>query len=243
MITRSLSIDPAPRIAIGRAAEVLRRLGLHECARLGEGTALAARWNHRRSTDLDFFSSGEAIDTLFYGGFHKVSEVIGDCRRDGIVSPGIAQLVRRTVLHFEIDGVPVSIGRVDSFHGDQSGEAEALTGIELAASTDILHKKLLYRTLVNESPLDRDVYDYFVARRKDSASFLEAWGLLSVDQQREIVRKIARWAEQMPGESGRLVESPAYPHLAENLRREARMLFEKEASKFAAPDRQQGPTL
>ncbi len=65
-----------PRAAILTAKQVLERFIDSDQVFLGGATALQARWHHRESRDLDVFSTGEAIDTLFYRDQDKMIEVL-----------------------------------------------------------------------------------------------------------------------------------------------------------------------
>ncbi|MCY4040986.1 MAG: hypothetical protein OXF72_06980 [Gammaproteobacteria bacterium] len=169
----AFSIHPQPAKVIERAAAVLETLIDLDEVSLGGGTALEAHWHHRTSTDLDFFATGARIDTLFYE-FEQLNDVITAHWKAGRIDGKRPSVTKRTVLHFEIDGTPVSIGRVSEMHG--SGEdTEILTGIKLSHNKDILTKKLFNRLFENQVVTERDAYDFGVARTFDAQSLEYAW--------------------------------------------------------------------
>ena len=59
------------------------------------------------------------------------------------------------MLHFEIDGTPISLARTAEFHG-KSEDSESLTGIKLASSEDVVTKKLYNRLYENGLTTERD---------------------------------------------------------------------------------------
>ncbi len=226
MAIRYLHIDREPRRVIELLAEVLHQMGVfHEC-RLGGGTALAARWQHRKSTDLDIFCKGEAIDTLFHAGKAEIGDLLNKCIQDGIPITGNAFLNNDEILHFQIDEVPVSLGRTNEFVGARSGEAETLTGLELSSTVDILYKKLAHRTFRTQEITIRDAYDYLTAQKRDPEALVMAWNLLRDDQKDYIAKTHAKHAfDDVPVGGGRPVAFPDDPEMLVNLHDKMAKLF------------------
>ena len=202
---------------MGRAAQAIGTLIDPSQVLLGGGTALEARWHHRTSTDLDFFGTGEDIDALFYD-VERFASLLKDLWSRGWINGVPPTVTRRTVLHFEIDGTPVSLGRVDGFEGN-SDDVETQTGIALATNEDILTKKLLNRLLGNGTATERDAYDFLVAKHLDPEALEYAWRKVPPTNRATITATVSSRlsAPVGPPAGSRALTGLAYPGLAESL--------------------------
>ena len=170
-----LSLHPDPVKAVKVAVDIITSWLDIEHLRLGGGTTLEARWHHRRSTDLDFFSSGSPVDELFYQDYETM---LADLRRlasDDVIVADSIRLTKSEVIHFQIDATPVSLGRVPMYHSDPCDEVERETGVILSSTRDILTKKLYNRAVENQIALERDAYDFAVARTFAPQDLEYAW--------------------------------------------------------------------
>ena len=93
--------------------------------------------------------------------------------------------------------------------------AEASTGTPLAASTDILLRKMQGRTLAQGRAVARDAYDFVVAQALDPVSFRDALAHLDEEQAQAIAETFDALADMPPRAEGRGVEAPAYPAILE----------------------------
>lgn len=151
--------------------------------RLGGGTALAMRWAHRHSTDVDLFTDGPPYARLYE---------------------------RRRVLERELEdrGIPLNAARIrprnlkillqDSevtlFSGGPmlpglppSGDTVRGTRVELEGTAEILAKKLAGRML--DTPrqlLERDLYDFAVADRLDPEAVKTAMRAIDTSDLRQL---------------------------------------------------------
>ncbi len=224
-----LNLHPSPAGVVVQASRVIERVIDLAHVQLGGGTALEARWHHRASTDLDFFASGASIDTLFYKGFNQVSSVLADCWQKGEINGERPRIARRAVLHFEIDGTPVSLGRVDGFEGE-SDDHERQTGIRLATNRDVLTKKLCNRLLGNGIATERDAYDFLVARHLDPDALGYAWAKVTSHERvrvAQVIRGRIEQGRQSPPSDSPLT-APAYPNLAQHLWDDLIEMFESD---------------
>ena len=138
-------------------------LGGEHHMRIGGGTALAARWAHRHSTDVDLFTSGEPYTRL-----HSQREafVRDPGRRAGPVD---AIHVRRWNAKILLTGG----GEVTLFTSrsmtDQARSDDTVRGtnVPLESNAEILAKKLAGRMLESGQLLARDLYDFAAARHHD----------------------------------------------------------------------------
>lgn len=237
---RILDIHPSPRRAIVVAKQIFDQFPDIGKVYLGGGTALEARWHHRDSTDLDFFASGPGIDTLFYQNANKIREVFDQFAQKGVLTQDVLRFNNVTVLHFEILGTPVSLGRVREFHGMEGNQdVERQTGIELSSATDILTKKLHSRGAINSVWVERDAYDFAVAMSIDPDAMVYAWSHLNQNQRDNIKVDFADHAENPPSEAtGRKVRNARYADLAEKVWVETFRMFDSDLS--YAPDLNEG---
>ncbi len=124
---------------------------------LGGGTVLAARWNHRYSTDLDLFFTGystPAILTDIYTAFQNEAEFspTGFYPSDGFDG------------HYM--GVPFSFVKTIDVSKDRVSKDTAY-GIGTESSIEILSKKIRGRIINRSTFVIRDMYDLSVALYKE----------------------------------------------------------------------------
>ena len=226
-----VNLHQGPAQAVGRAAQAISALIDTGQVLLGGGTALEARWHHRTSTDLDFFATGEAVDALFYD-VERFASMLKDLWSLGLINGVPPTVTRRTVLHFEIDGTPVSLGRVEGFEG-RSDDVETQTGIALATNEDILTKKLLNRLLGNGTATERDAYDFLVAKHLDPEALEYAWRKVPPTSRATITATISsRLNVPVAAPAGsRVLNGLAYPGLAESLWESLIQLFQSDLNK------------
>ncbi|MYA17579.1 MAG: nucleotidyl transferase AbiEii/AbiGii toxin family protein [Gammaproteobacteria bacterium] len=186
-----LPIQPGPAKAVRTVMDVLSRWIDTKHLRLGDGTALEARWHHRSSTDFDFFALSEHADVVFYERFDHVLADLELLARDGVVPTEGMRMTGRTIVHFRVGETPVSFGRVDIFHGDPADEVEYASGVVLSGTRDILAKKMYNRLGSNRLATERDAYDFAVARTKAPDDLTYAWGLMP-EYMKEIAAGLCR---------------------------------------------------
>ena len=214
-----LRIAPEPARAVGTAVEILSRWIDPAHLRLGGGTALEARWHHRGSTDLDFFVHSDHADAVFYERADQMVQDLVELAEQGMVAPVGIRMTERRVIHFRIDATPVSMGRTEVLHGDPSGEAETTTGVQLAATEDVLTKKLRDRLGGNQIVTERDAYDFIVARTKTPDALMVAWRATPEDRRLnalDMYRSLTDGHTSAALTSQQLID-PAYPNVADHL--------------------------
>lgn len=168
--------------ALAKAFEVVRgpfaaALGNEVRLRLGGGTALALRWAHRRSTDLDFFFSYADQERVREG---REALEDGLCQR---VEVGQVEVRMGGGAECIVAGVtPVSFFPAEALTPDPvSSDTLAGTRVWLEASPEILAKKLVYRVGAGGEAVRagriapaRDVYDLAYASRHHPEVFERA---------------------------------------------------------------------
>ena len=202
--------------------------------RLGGGTVLAARWQHRHSTDVDLFVDSDAYHdfrwdtgrrfTLALTAAAPVDRlVVGD---DGTFI-SFHGLPGHVTIHVA-RGLPFDPRSSDTAHG---------TEIPLETNAEILAKKFLLRMAIGRQLPARDLYDIAVARERDLVALRTALDALRTEQLAEILKL---FKDRRP--SRRPLLAPADPVLAEQAPALVERLF-RDTHRNRSPDRGHGPPL
>ena len=222
----TVSLPDPPGGKMPDAVRVLSRWIDPSELRLGGGIVLAARWHHRNSTDLDFLATGDAIDTLFYQDLDGVLQDMVNLAKAGVIGSETMRETNRTVLHFDVGGTPVSIGRV-GFHDDLQREVESRTNVLLSPTRDILTKKMVNRFLVNGLPTERDAFDFLVAQTKAPEDLKYAWLQVPAPDRNTLAAAYRERSLRWTGASdARLLANLAYAELANELWLHAHRMME-----------------
>ena len=161
-------------------------LGGEHHMRLGGGTALAARWAHRHSTDVDLFTDAESYKRLWERreAFKRAIE-----RRAG---PAEVLAVRRWNTKIVVQGG----GEITLFTSEpqtdrpRSDDAVRGTRVPLETNAEILAKKLWGRMLDSNALLARDLYDFAVARHHDPGAVKAAMKDIDVSDLQQLKREL-----------------------------------------------------
>ena len=150
---------------------------------LGGGTALAARWAHRHSTDVDLFTTEEAFQRLFDDQATFRGDLAQNVR--GVVGAEIEEGFAKLLLAHEGGEVSLSSSK---FRTDNPVSPDTVRGtsVPLETNAEILAKKVRYRMLRNALLVPRDLYDIAVSRHKDPGAFGSAVQRISVSQLEDI---------------------------------------------------------
>lgn len=197
------SIPPPANEIMERMAPVILQLCPGEKFVLGGGTALAARWQHRRSTDIDLFMEASDFQAL-YGqletSLDKATDLLtwhdgpGWCR--GSFAEG----------EFSMATTPPLLKRDRGEVRDVIGK----WGITLEYPDEILAKKLRLRIYGNGEFVIRDCYDLVTAAEEYPDVFKQALDVLTERQRIEIANELrTRKTVDMLG--GRTLDKPHNP--------------------------------
>lgn len=163
-----LRLPPGPDALLAAVRKPLAYyLGGEHHLTLGGGTALAMRWAHRRSIDLDFTADYAINDRLPVSGFRADIERLTGQQGYVTFHPGLTQI-----------DLPQGEITVDASYSltPQPRSADTIVGTRIAihANAEILARKVGYRMLGEGRYLARDLYDLAVARRADPQAFSTA---------------------------------------------------------------------
>ena len=157
-------------------------LGGEHRIRLGGGTALAARWRHRHSTDVDLFVDPADYEGLFKSEeqFRTDLELHARSARNITIEPGFARIVLT-------EGGEISIWTSPSLTAHpESGDTVRGSRVPLETTAEILAKKLRYRMIQNAQIVPRDLYDIAFARWNDPAALETALSTLKEEHLHDI---------------------------------------------------------
>ena len=178
-----LDLPTGPAELLERVREPLgHRLGGEHKMRLGGGTALAARWEHRHSTDVDLFVDASDYEKLFKGEqrFRAALGLHTRSARSIVVEPGFARIVLT-------DGGEISVSTSPSLTAHPvSGDTVRGTSVPLETTAEILAKKLRYRMIQNAQIVPRDLYDISFARWNDPKALQTALSTLKDEHLQDI---------------------------------------------------------
>ena len=170
MAEYDLPSGPAELFAAVRCP-LARAFGGKDNIRFGGGTALAARWAHRHSTEVDLF-----VDSDRYLRFQRNTG--GRFTLDlTATAPVIRLAIGRddTYIRFRgLDGhITVNPGALTP--APRSLDTVRGTRLPLETTNEILGKKLVFRMAQRRTILSQDVYDIAWANRRDSAELAKAF--------------------------------------------------------------------
>lgn len=139
--------------------------------RFGGGTALAARWAHRHSTDVDLF-----VDSDRYLHFHRNTG--GRFTLDLTATASVVRLaIGRDDTYIRFHGLD---GHITVNPGALTPEPRARdtvcgTNLPFETVNEILGKKLVFRMAQRRTILSQDVYDIAWANHRDRAELAKAF--------------------------------------------------------------------
>ena len=149
---------------------------------LGGGTALAARWAHRHSTDVDLFVDPADYRRLFQNEarFTRDLSFHAPEARQLDVEPGFLKIAFGDAGHVSVSSSPWLTA------DPRSGDTVRSSGIPVETTAEILARKLRYRMIHNERLVPRDLYDLAVARRHDPTALRSAFSHLKTEHLQHI---------------------------------------------------------
>ncbi len=173
---------------------------------LGGGTALAARWAHRHSTDVDLFVDHDIHLRLPASGF-----------RDDLARHIDGHAYLTLTFHQGLTRIDLPAGEVtiDSSYSmtAQTRSADTVRGTQIGVHTsaEILARKLGYRILGESAFLSRDLYDLAVARHQDSTALETAFNTIHPPNLFVIQRGLSELDQATLVRDSRSLLHPAHP--------------------------------
>lgn len=200
---------------------------------LGGGTVLASRWQHRTSTDLDFFLRGNnptQVNTLL----SAIRTAIKTHADTGSLTH--VQIAGHH-LSFRLQGTQTSIFTTPPLTSAPSIQRERSTNILLEPTEEILAKKLHGRIMGNGVFTKRDFYDFCIANLHEPEALSAVISNLGDGKEMihaELKNKHDSEMIQEAENSAPLL-NPAYPDIADQLWDRAARLFQNEPQPSQIP--------
>lgn len=158
-----LGLPAGPSEALQIAMPILEQWWSRDQLELGGGTALAARWQHRHSTDVDLFINADAYRRIETEYSESIVDALLEFEEKGIVQQFE---VNRGFLEFVTKCGAVTlmaIPRVFETKAQTPPDYERHTKVRLESTAEILAKKLTGRIWGKGVFFERDAYDIAVA--------------------------------------------------------------------------------
>ena len=164
-----VAIAGLPGESLTRAISLIRETvpGAMDTMRLGGGTALAALWNHRTSTDIDLACGEITFNVLRADGSPLLAALLRLRSEGQIPRPRFA--ARMIAWEYRDTGEVSIVRRLGEGEELLSGETDDLTGVPIVAPGTILHAKLAGRVAGSARLLVRDGYDLPWNKRQKGA--------------------------------------------------------------------------
>lgn len=195
----------------GRALRDAFGIEVRESVLLGGGTVLAMYYEHRISTDLDFFAKKPPSEMakLFANAEEKLAYVLN-----------VAEVnITSGFITFNVNETNVSVFTSPYLTDSKPYARESHFEIELEPAEEILTKKAQARIMGNGIFAIRDFYDFCVAWRQDRRAYDAFLTHFAKSDRDEIVRELRQWRSSplVLNANKEPLLSPVYPRLAENV--------------------------
>ena len=215
-----------------------RAFGGEEHLRFGGGTALAARWAHRHSVDVDLFVEPEPYRNFQWntGGRFTL-----DITASHPVTRVTIDRIGTEITFHDRDG-HVSIASARGLPGDpRSSDTPRGATVPFETTAEILGKKLLYRMAQAQTIVSRDLYDLAFAQNRDPDSLRTALDEVRPEELRRIL--VAFDDHTASGHGLTRLINPSDPQLERDAPAIIRQLIERESRLRPHPGPERGPTF
>ena len=194
-------LPPADAILEQVAPLLLQTFASKDIA-IGGGTALAARWCHRQSTDIDMTVPHD----MFIGVRVQLAERLTASSLTGIRHG-------QDWLNGETTEGEFSIATIAPLlpHPSVPSDHETMFGLLLDPTSEILARKLRLRIYGNGEFVSRDFYDICTAAERDPVALDQALSTLSAGERIDIAEEIASLGAKAAS-SGRELKDVHRPH-------------------------------
>ena len=219
---RQIVISGNPGIALARVAPVLSEWLGPEGYVLGGGTVLAARWQHRVSTDIDLFTDL----ARYQGAIVSRRESVAEALRGLVGAAGEGTVeVERGWLRVQFAEAPVALMTIPRpTIQDPYDQRVQGAGVPTESTAEILARKVQSRILDLGVFTARDLYDILVAADRDPAALRRVLASITAGERAAIASELRALPRDWTGDQP--VREPASAELLGELTRRARALFE-----------------
>ena len=159
-------------------------------ARIGAGTALAARWQHRDSNDIDLVMPNSTDFRRVRGSVDAIQTPMERLSYHDVDVDASSMI---TVIHHSGHHVALSWMLASPVTEEPlSGEREPISGLPLESNEEILAKKIRNRLLAAQQAYPRDLYDLAWAIRHENETWKTAISLGSRARRRSLAETVGQ---------------------------------------------------
>ena len=175
---------------------------------LGGGTALAARWQHRDSADIDLFTS----DTTYVQTIYRESARF-KTRFEELPGARMVTIGPKGCTLYLHDGTADIVAALPQTEHERSKDCTRDPHISLETNLEILAKKLHQRMIAAGTIVPRDLYDMAVARFLEPETMDAAWTASPVMDSDVLVAALSSFGPGWMERHEEPVVNPRYPAL------------------------------
>ncbi len=192
---------------------------------LGGGTVLAARWEHRVSTEISLFTDLERYRQTIAGQREQVAASLRTLV--GTAAAGAVE-VERGWLRLQFPEAPAALVTIPRpTIQDPYSEWVRGTEVRTESTAEILARKVQSRILDLGAFTARDLYDILVAGERDPEALSRVLASITDSERAAIATELRALPSDWTGDEP--VREPAQPELLRDLPRRARRIFEAPA--------------
>lgn len=210
----TVSVPNGPDESLQQAVRFLSSWIAPPDYRLGGGTALAALWGHRHSTDIDLAANAHIFEDRIERNFEEIRRELQAERGGGKIK---RLRITRNMLAWTLPSGPVSLlrSRLSLARFSPITHKEKNTNVPLAPVSAILYGKIHGRILSAGRLVQRDAYDLAVACLVDKGAVEETLALIPAENKESILIRV-RDARRGRAANDRTLLAPKYPELAKD---------------------------
>ena len=162
-------------LRLQKVAPVLAAYFRLESVKMGGGTILQARWQHRFSTDIELFAFTQDFNETISRNRSKLERSLH--QTDGVDIQG--SWVESNAIYCVVGGVEVTVLPFEPLFREDSGFVVPGTSVQTETTATILVKKLFHRMFEGGVIEVRDLYDIHAAANHDMRALQKATGYLT----------------------------------------------------------------
>ena len=206
-----LALPEGPRRIFDQILPLVLEFIPAEQVLLGGGTALAARWHHRESVDIDLFTSRKTYAESIYRERAKFKS-----RLEELPFSEAAMMGSDGCTLYLNEAKVAIVASPPLTRPNRSFDCIASPTVALETSLEILAKKLHRRMILHGRIVPRDLYDLAYARRFERDLLDAAWSAQDVDDPQVLAAALSSLSPGWMNRHEEPVINPRYPHLREN---------------------------
>ena len=210
-----LSIPKGPDLILLRVVEILDPFFGRHAYVLGGETALAARWKHRHSTDIDLFIENEEFETIYLENSAKICATLEEQVKCGEIQEFTCGSDAISIKFSPNESMSLvsSLALTDE---PLSNEYEEKTGVRLESTAEILAKKVFVRMNWRGRYPARDVYDLVVAKYLEPNACDKAFRSIA-DTERHRIAQTIQYDIQSRSLDTQQIEESRYPAIEQHM--------------------------